>query len=169
MSGDRRCLGGSSLGCCRASDSHGWARFVTMQNHYNLLYREEEREMLPLCGSEGIGVIPWSPLARGRLTRHWDAVTGRSETDDFGKHLYTETDRSIVEAVATVAGRRSVTRAQVAVAWLLSKPVVSAPIVGVTGLEQLNDVLGALSVQLTPEEIAQLERPYEPHRIPTLS
>ena len=115
-----------------ASERNGWARFVTMQDHYNLLYREEEREMLPLCEDQGIGVIPWSPLARGRLTRDWDATTARSQTDEFGKRLYAEADRAIVEAVAAVAAKRGATRAQVALAWLLAKPSVSAPIVGVT-------------------------------------
>ena len=148
-----------------ASERNGWARFVTMQDHYNLLYREEEREMLPLCEDQGIGVIPWSPLARGRLTRDWDAATARSETDEFGKRLYAEADRAIVEAVATVAAKRGATRAQVALAWLLTKSSVSAPIVGVTRPEQLGDLLGALGVELTSEEVEQLEEPYEPHWI----
>jgi aryl-alcohol dehydrogenase-like predicted oxidoreductase len=146
-----------------ASERNGWARFVTMQDHYNLLYREEEREMLPLCEDQGIGVIPWSPLARGRLTRDWDAATARSQTDDFGKRLYAEADRAIVEAVAAVAAKRGATRAQVALAWLLAKPSVSAPIVGVTRSEQLGDLLGALEVELTSQEVGQLEEPYEPH------
>lgn len=119
--------------------------------------------MLPLCWDEGIGVIPWSPLARGRLTRDWDVQTERSRTDEFGKRLYMEDDRRIVQAVANVAEKRGVSRAQVALAWLLSKPVVSAPIVGVTRSEQLDDALDALSVELTAEEIEQLEEPYEPH------
>jgi aryl-alcohol dehydrogenase-like predicted oxidoreductase len=146
-----------------ASERNGWARFVTMQDHYNLLYREEEREMLPLCEDQGIGVIPWSPLARGRLTRDWDATTARSQTDEFGKRLYAEADRAIVEAVAAVAAKRGATRAQVALAWLLAKPSVSAPIVGVTRPEQLGDLLGALGVELTSQEVEQLEEPYEPH------
>jgi 1-deoxyxylulose-5-phosphate synthase len=168
-SGKARYIGASSMFAwefskmLHTSDSHGWSRFVTMQDHYNLLYREEEREMLPLCTDEGIGVIPWSPLARGRLTREWDVETERSRTDEFGKRLYAEEDRTIVQAVANVADKRGISRAQVALAWLLSKPVVSAPIVGVTGLEQLDDALGALSVELAPEEIEQLEDPYEPH------
>ena len=167
--GKARYIGASSMFAwefskmLHTSDRHGWARFVTMQDHYNLLYREEEREMLPLCSDEGIGVIPWSPLARGRLTRDWDVQTERSRTDEFGKRLYAEEDRSIVQAVADVAEKRGVSRAQVALAWLLSKPVVSAPIVGVTKPQQLDDALGALSVELTPEEIEQLEEPYEPH------
>jgi aryl-alcohol dehydrogenase (NADP+) len=148
-----------------AAQRNGWTRFVTMQGHYNLLYREEEREMLPLCADEGIGVIPWSPLARGRLARAWDEPTERSKTDEFGRHLYREDDRAIVDAVTKVATSRGVSRAQVALAWLLSKPVVSAPIVGVTKLEQLDDALGALSLSLSPEEIGQLEAPYTPHAI----
>ena len=167
--GKARYIGASSMFAwefskmLNTSDRHGWARFVTMQDHYNLLYREEEREMLPLCWDQGIGVIPWSPLARGRLTRDWDVQTERSQTDEFGKRLYMEEDRRIVQAVANVAEKRGVSRAQVALAWLLSKPVVSAPIVGVTRSEQLDDALDALSVELTAEEIEQLEEPYEPH------
>jgi aryl-alcohol dehydrogenase-like predicted oxidoreductase len=147
------------------AERHGWSSFVSMQDHYNVLYREEEREMLPLCEDQGIGVIPWSPLARGRLTRKWDDVTERSRTDEFGKRLYCEDDRAIVDAVANVAEKRGASRAQVALAWLLSKPVVSAPIVGVTSPEQLADLLGSLSVELSAEEIEQLEGPYEPHAI----
>ena len=147
------------------ADRHGWERFVSMQDHYNLLYREEEREMLPLCADQGIGVIPWSPLARGRLTRDWDEATERSQTDEFGRRLYSEEDRAIVQAVANVADKRGISRAQVALAWLLSKPVVSAPIVGVTSSAQLADALGALSVELSAEEVEQLEEPYEPHAI----
>jgi 1-deoxyxylulose-5-phosphate synthase len=147
------------------ADRHGWSRFVSMQDHYNLLYREEEREMLPLCEDQGTGVIPWSPLARGRLTRKWDDETERSRTDEFGKRLYSEDDRAIVDAVANVAEKRAISRAQVALAWLLSKPVVSAPIVGVTSPEQLDNLLGSLSVELSAEEIEQLEDPYEPHAV----
>ncbi|HTW06804.1 MAG TPA: aldo/keto reductase [Acidimicrobiales bacterium] len=170
-SGKARYIGASSMYAWQfakmlhASERAGWARFVTMQDHYNLLYREEEREMLPLCADQGIGVIPWSPLARGRLTRDWDGATARSQTDEFGKRLYREEDRTIVEAVATVAQKRGASRAQVALAWLLTKPVVSAPIVGVTNLGQLEDALGALDLQLTAEEVEQLEEPYEPHAI----
>ncbi len=147
------------------AERHGWARFVSMQDHYNLLYREEEREMLPLCADEGIGVIPWSPLGRGRLTREWDEATERSRTDEFGRRLYSDEDRAIVQAVASVADKRGATRAQVALAWLLSKPVITAPIVGVTSSAQLQDVLGSLPVDLSAEEIEQLEDPYEPHAI----
>jgi len=144
------------------AERHGWARFVSMQDHYNLLYREEAREMLPLCRDQGIGVIPWSPLARGRLTRPWDEETERSRTDEFGKRLYRDDDREIVDAVAQVASKRGVTMAQVALAWLLSQPVISAPIVGVTKPEQLDDALLALTLELSPEEIEQLEAPYTP-------
>jgi 1-deoxyxylulose-5-phosphate synthase len=149
----------------RAAERNGWTRFVSMQDHYNLLYREEEREMLPLCADEGVGVIPWSPLARGRLTRDWDDVTARSETDEFGRRLYGDEDRSIVERVADIATRRGITRAQVALAWMLSKAVITAPIVGVTKLPQLDDAVQAVDVELTAEEIEELEKPYEPHGI----
>jgi len=150
------------------SDRNGWARFVSMQNYLNLLYREEEREMLPLCAKEGIGVIPWSPLARGRLTRDWDTKTARVETDAFGKMLYGKTDASdkaVVEAVAKVAAARKLPRAQIALAWVLSKPVVTAPIVGATRMEHLDDAIAALEVKLTSAEIATLEQPYLPHPV----
>ena len=169
--GKARYIGASSMYAWQfskmlhASERHGWTRFVSMQNHYNLLYREEEREMLPLCADQGIGVIPWSPLARGRLTRDWDDSTERSRTDEFGRRLYTETDRAVVEAVADLADKRRLSRAQVALAWLLGKPVVSAPIVGVTKAEQLDEALAALTVELSPEEVEQLEGPYEAHAI----
>jgi 1-deoxyxylulose-5-phosphate synthase len=136
-----------------------------MQDHYNLLNREEEREMLPLCSAEGIGVIPWSPLARGRLTRDWDETTARSETDAFGGQLYAEGDRVIVERVAEVAEARGVPRAQVALAWVLSKPVVTAPIVGVTKDRHLDDAVAAVDLRLTEEEVARLEEPYTPHEV----
>ena len=148
-----------------AAEVNGWTRFVSMQDHYNLLYREEEREMLPLCDDQGIGVVPWSPLARGRLTRDWDQQTERSRSDEFGRYLYSETDRDVVEAVAALASKRGITRAQVALAWLLSKPVVTAPIVGVTNPYQLDEAIQALEVELTPEEIAELEQPYRPNAI----
>jgi 1-deoxyxylulose-5-phosphate synthase len=169
--GKARYVGASSMYAWEFSkmlhvaDRHGWERFVSMQDHYNLLYREEEREMLPLCVDEGIGVIPWSPLARGRLTRDWDEATERSRTDEFGRRLYSDEDRTIVQAVGDVAEKHGATRAQVALAWLLSKPVVTAPIVGVTSTAHLDDLLGCLSVQLSAEEIEQLEEPYEPHAI----
>jgi aryl-alcohol dehydrogenase-like predicted oxidoreductase len=150
------------------SDRHGWARFVSMQNYLNLLYREEEREMLPLCRAEGIGVMPWSPLARGRLTRDWDATTARAENDAFGRSLYAKSgaaDRQVVEAVAAVAARLGRPRAQVALAWLLAQPGVSAPIIGATKLEQIDDAVAALSLVLAPEDRAKLEAPYLPHAI----
>lgn len=150
------------------ADLNGWTRFVSMQNYYNLLYREEEREMLRLCQAEGIGVIPWSPLARGRLTRDWDETSARSETDEFGKTLYAKTaeaDRRIVKQVAEIASRRKVPRAQVALAWLLHKEVVTAPIVGASKPHHLEDAVAALSLALAPEEVAALEESYVPHAV----
>jgi aryl-alcohol dehydrogenase-like predicted oxidoreductase len=146
------------------ADLGNWTRFSTMQNHYNLLYREEEREMLPLCADQDVAVIPWSPLARGRLTRDWDATTARSETDMWG-NLYQETDRVIVERVAEVAEKRSVPRAQVALAWLLSNPTVTAPIVGATKIGHLDDAVAAVYLHLDDAEIALLEEPYQPHTV----
>jgi aryl-alcohol dehydrogenase-like predicted oxidoreductase len=150
------------------ADRHGWTRFVSMQNYVNLLYREEQREMLPLCRAEGIAVIPWSPMARGRLTRDWDQGSARLETDAFGRSLYANTvdaDRKVVEAVAAVAAARGVPRAQVALAWVLQQPGITAPIVGATRVEQLDDAVAALSLTLTAQEIADLERPYVPHAV----
>jgi aryl-alcohol dehydrogenase-like predicted oxidoreductase len=151
------------------ADRHGWTRFVSMQNHYNLLYREEEREMMGLCQSEGVAVIPWSPLARGRLTRAWKAeTTNRSETDAFGKTLYSSTedaDRRVVDRLGEVAEKRGIPRAQVALAWLLSKPGVTSPIVGASKPLHLEDAVAALSVHLTPEEMTALEEPYVPHPV----
>ncbi len=149
------------------ADLHGWTRFVSMQNHYNLLYREEEREMMPLCSDQGIGVIPWSPLARGRLTRDWEESTRRSETDAFGSRLYDpdSSDKTVVERVAQVADERGVTRAQVALAWMLSKPFVTAPIIGATKPHHLDDAVAAAELKLSDEEIARLEEPYVPHRV----
>jgi len=147
------------------ADLNGWARFVSMQNHYNLLYREEEREMMGLCADQGIGVIPWSPLARGRLTRDWDEQTERAGTDEFGKTLYVAGDRQIVERVAAVAQQRGVPRAQVALAWMLSKPVVTAPIIGASKPHHLDDAVVALDLKLTTEEIALLEETYAPHAV----
>jgi len=146
---------------------HGWARFVTMQNHYNLLNREEEREMLPLCADEGVGVIPWSPLARGRLTRDWDETTVRSDNDQFGRTLYGRQpgDRTIVEAVASIAAERGVPRAQVALAWVARNPVVSAPIVGARKHDHLSDAVASLDLVLTDDEVARLEEPYTPHAV----
>lgn len=147
------------------ADLHGWTRFVSMQNHYNLLYREEEREMLPLCADQGIGVIPWSPLARGRLTRDWEATTSRSGTDPFAGRLYGEADRPIVSRVAEVADRRGITRAQVALAWVLAQPAVTSPIVGVTARHHLDDLIGALSVELTDAELTGLGEAYRPRPV----
>jgi len=150
------------------ADQHSWTRFVSMQNHYNLINREEEREMLQLCADQEIGVIPWSPLARGRLTRDWDAKTNRTETDEFGKTLYTssvDSDRRIVERVAEIASERGIPRAQVALAWLLSKPVITAPIVGASKPNHLEDAAAAVGLKLTDDEIKRLEEPYVPHPI----
>jgi aryl-alcohol dehydrogenase-like predicted oxidoreductase len=150
------------------AERHGWTRFVSMQNYVNLLYREEEREMLPLCRAEGIAVMPWSPLARGRLARPWDSASARAETDAFGRTLYANTadaDRRVVEAVAAVAARHGRPMAQVALAWLLAQPGISTPIVGATRLEQLSDAVAALSLRLTPEDLAELQAPYVPHAV----
>ena len=147
------------------AERHGWTPFATMQNHYNLLYREEEREMLPLCADQGVGVIPWSPLARGRLTRPWDATTARTETDEFGRSLYRDEDREIVDRVLELAERRGLLPAQIGLAWLLSKPTVTAPIVGATKRQHLEDALSAVDVTLSAEEVAFLEEPYRPHEV----
>ena len=147
---------------------HGWTRFVTMQNHVNLLYREEEREMLPLCRAEGIGVLPWSPLARGRLTRDWRETSTREETDEVGKKLYAaavDADRAVIDAVGAVAAARGVPRAQVALAWVLQQPGVTAPIVGASRVGHLEDAMAALALRLTSEELAALEAPYVPHPV----
>lgn len=153
-----------------ASERRGWARFISMQNHYNLLYREEEREMIPLCEHEGVGVIPWSPLARGRLTRPRPKDTAkpttRAETDTIADQMYEgQIDWEIVDAVQRIAERRGVPMAQIALAWLLSKPVVSAPIVGASKLPQLHDAVAAVDLALTAEEIRELESPYRPHQV----
>jgi len=148
--------------------NNGWAQFVTMQDHLNLMYREEEREMLPLCKAEGVGVIPWSPLARGKLTRDWEESSKRNDTDNMITKMYTDTeaaDRAVVAAVAAVAGRLGVPRAQVALAWVLQKSEVTAPIVGATKPQHLSDAVAALSVKLSAEDIAELEAPYVPHAI----
>jgi aryl-alcohol dehydrogenase-like predicted oxidoreductase len=147
---------------------HGWSRFVTMQNYYNLLYREEEREMMPLCVAERVGVIPWSPLARGRLTRDWDETSYRKETDEYGKTLYANTehaDRVIVERVAALAIKRAVPRAQVALAWVLQKPFITAPIVGASKPSHLDDAVASLDLRLAPDEMVFLEEPYVPHEV----
>ena len=172
--GKARCIGASSMYAWQFSkalhvaERHGWTRFATMQNYVNLLYREEEREMLPLCRAEGIGVIPWSPLARGRLTRPWDSTSARSETDEFGRTLYEKTadaDRKVVEAVAAVAARLGVPMAQVSLAWVLQQAGVTSPIIGATKLEQLDDAVAALGVRLSAEDVAALEAPYVAHGV----
>ena len=169
--GKARYIGASSMWAWQFSKAqytaelHGWTKFVTMQNHYNLLQREEEREMMPLCADQGVGVIPWSPLARGRLTRDWDDVTARTETDEFGKTLYQPEDRAIVERVAEIAAERGVPRAQVALAWMLGKRFVTAPIVGATKEHHIDDAVAAVDLQLTADEVRRLEEPYTPHAV----
>jgi 1-deoxyxylulose-5-phosphate synthase len=165
-SGRVRYLGASSMWAWQFSkalylaERHGWTRFVSMQDHYNLLYREEEREMLPLCADQGIGVIPWSPLARGRLTRDWDATSARSQADEWGRNLYRDTDRAIVDAVGAIAGQRGIARAQIALAWVMRNPVITAPIVGATKPRHLDAAVAALDVELTDEEARALEAQY---------
>ncbi|MBS4178703.1 aldo/keto reductase [Lederbergia citrea] len=156
------------LKALHVAEKHGWTRFVSMQNHYNLMYREEEREMLPLCKEEKIGVIPYSPLASGRLTRDWKESTHRSETDQAQKAKYDATadaDRLVIERVAEIAEKRGVPRVHIALAWLLQKEPVTAPIVGATKISHLDNAVAALSIKLTPEEMAFLEEPYVPHPI----
>ena len=168
-SGKARYIGASSMWAWQFSkaqyvaEQHGWTKFVSMQNHYNLLNREEEREMMPLCVDQGVGVIPWSPLARGRLTRDWDNATSRSETDEFGKGLYKPEDQVIVERVEEVARELGAPRAQVALAWVLSKSFVTSPIVGATKDAHIDDAVAACELQLSAEHIARLEEPYTPH------
>ncbi|WP_406830695.1 aldo/keto reductase [Pedococcus sp. KACC 23699] len=168
-SGKVRYLGASSMWAWQfakaqeTTRAHGWTPFVSMQDHYNLLNREEEREMLPLCVDQGVGVIPWSPLARGLLTREWGEQTTRSETDEFGRTLYGDADRAVVDAVGEVAGSRGVPRAQVALAWVMRNPAVTAPIVGATRAGHLEDAVAALDLELTDDEVASLEAPYVPH------
>lgn len=172
--GKARFIGASSmyawqfLKALHIAEKNGWTRFVSMQNHLNLLYREEEREMLPLCKEEKIGVIPWSPLAKGRLTRDWEETTQRSESDEIAKKFYsatTESDRKVVERVTEVAENRGVPRAQIALAWVLQKEPVTSPIIGSTKMSHLEDAVSALSITLTAEEIAFLEEPYVPHPV----
>ncbi|WP_030247663.1 MULTISPECIES: aldo/keto reductase [unclassified Streptomyces] len=169
--GKARYIGASSMYAWQFSKMqytarlNGWTRFVSMQNHYNLLYREEEREMLPLCADQGVGTLPWSPLARGRLTRDWDTTTERSATDTFGSNLYQEGDRTIVEAVTRIAEARGVPRAQVALAWLLRQDTVTAPIVGASKPRHLEDAVAAVDLELSDKEIEELERPYTAHPI----
>jgi 1-deoxyxylulose-5-phosphate synthase len=173
--GKARYIGASSMFAWQFAQSleiskrNGWARFVSMQNFVNLIYREEEREMLPLCKSEGIGVIPWSPLARGRLARPWNAeVTNRSEKDPFGARIFSklaEGDRQIIDEVGHIAARRNIPRAQVALAWLLRKSEITAPIIGATKPVHLQDAVAAMDVKLTEEEVQALEAPYAPHPV----
>jgi 1-deoxyxylulose-5-phosphate synthase len=173
--GKARYIGASSMHAWQfakalyVADLHRWTRFVSMQNFYNLVYREEEREMMGLCEAEGIGVIPWSPLARGRLTRAWQSeTTKRSETDQFSKAIFSKTDeadRKVVDRLGELAERRGVPRATLALAWMLSKSVVTAPIVGATKQNHLDDAVAALAVKLSAEEIAALEEPYVPHPV----
>ncbi len=174
--GKVRYLGASSMAAWQFAKAlflareHGWHQFVSMQNHYNLVYREEEREMIPLCIDQGIAVIPWSPLARGFLTgnrtRQTPTPTLRAATDEFGQKLYyRESDFKVAETVAKVAERRGVGPAQVALAWILQAPGVTAPIVGATKLDHLKDLVKALDLKLTADEVAELEAPYEPHPV----
>jgi aryl-alcohol dehydrogenase-like predicted oxidoreductase len=169
--GKARYLGASSMWAWQfakaqsTAERPGWTPFVSMQDHYNLLYREEEREVLPLCADQGVGVVPWSPLARGRLARAWDEATERSATDAFGQTLYVASDRTIVERVAEVAGGLGVSRAQVALAWLLAKPVVTAPIVGATKVSHVEDAVAAVDVRLDDDALRRLEEPYAPHAV----
>jgi len=171
QAGKARYIGASSMYAWQfakalyLADLHGWTRFVSMQNHYNLLNREEEREMMPLCAAEGIGVVPWSPLARGRLTRDWGETTKRMEQDEFGKTLYHEADGKIVERVAQVAAERGVPKAQVALAWILQKPFITAPIVGASKPHHLDDAVAALGVELSADEIRLLEDEYTPRAV----
>ena len=169
--GKARYIGASSMFAWQfakalaTSDLGGLARFVSMQGHYNLLYREEEREMLPLCADQEIAVIPWSPLGRGRLTRPWDAETARTETDEFGATLYRDEDEQIVARTLEVAERLGCSPARVGLAWLLSNPVVTAPIVGVTKSHHLEDAIAAVDLDLPADAITALEEPYRPHPI----
>jgi aryl-alcohol dehydrogenase-like predicted oxidoreductase len=170
-SGKARYIGASSMYTWQfakmqyTADINSWTRFISMQDHYNLLHREEEREMLPFCIDQGIGVIPWSPLARGRLTRPWDTVSARSETDEFGQSLYHATDRFIVQRVVEVAQRLALPSAQVALAWVMQQPGVTSPIVGVTKPQHLVDAVAAVDVKLSAEDLARLQEPYTPRDV----
>ena len=173
-SGKARYIGASSMWAWQfqkmqnTARAHGWTPFVSMQNYVNLLYREEEREMLPLCADQGIAVMPWSPLARGRLTRDWDEKTERSETDRVQGLLYTkaiEADKKVVETVAELAKERGVPRAQIAMAWLLHKPGITSPIIGATKMGHLEDAVAATELKLSADEVKRLEAPYVPHEV----
>jgi 1-deoxyxylulose-5-phosphate synthase len=173
-SGKARYIGASSMHAwqfARAlgiAEKSGWTRFVSMQNLVNLLYREEEREMLPLCAAEGIGVIPWSPQARGKLSRDWDYSSIRTETDAAFERLFAKTeeaDKKVADCVADLAKARGIPRAQVALAWLLAKPVITAPIVGATKLHHIDDAVASVEVTLSADEIGALEQPYVPHAV----
>jgi len=170
--GKARYIGASSMFAWQfataqhAAELNGWTRFVSMQDQYSLISREEEREMHPYCLETGVGVLPWSPLARGKLTRDWDAATTRSESDGFGQSMYRqseESDRKVAAAVASVAAERGVSRAQVALAWVMQQPAVTSPIVGATRLEHLDDAVAAVELELTDAELALLEEHYVPH------
>jgi aryl-alcohol dehydrogenase-like predicted oxidoreductase len=169
--GKARYLGASSMFAWQLAKAqhvaadHGWTPFVSMQDHYNLLYREEEREMLPLCLDQGIGVIPWSPLARGRLTRPWDTTTARTETDEFGSSLYRDEDAATVQKVLDLAEGHGVSPAQVALAWVMAQPAVTSPIVGVTKPEHLDDAIAAVDLVLSDEELDSLSADYVPRAI----
>ncbi|NBU95324.1 MAG: aldo/keto reductase [Actinobacteria bacterium] len=171
--GKVRYLGASSMWAWQfataqhVADTNGWSRFVSMQNHYNLLNREEEREMLPLCADQGVGVIPWSPLARGHLTRPWASTTDRTATDDFGRTLYgtVDCDAEIVERVAQVASNRGVPMATIALAWVLQHPQVSAPIIGATKPHHIADAVAALDIELSDDEVTLLTEAYMPHPV----
>ncbi|MBB2928711.1 aldo/keto reductase [Paraburkholderia silvatlantica] len=170
--GKARYIGASSMYAWQFSKAlytsrqHGWTEFISMQDHVNLLYREEEREMLPLCADQGIAVMPWSPLARGRLTRDWNETSERAATDKFGETLYgADADKAIIDAVATIARAHNVSRAQVALAWLLHKPGITSPIIGASKPQHLEDAVAALSLKLSDEEIKTLEAPYLPHAV----
>ncbi len=174
-SGKARYVGASSMFAWQfaqslyTADLHNWTRFVSMQNHYNLIYREEEREMIPLCIDQGVGIIPWSPLARGFLAGNRNKQGGettRAKTDDFAKQLYYQDDDfAVADRAGEIANKRGVPNVQVALAWLLAKPGITAPIIGASKPHHLDDAIAALSVKLTGEEIKQLEEPYKPHRI----
>jgi aryl-alcohol dehydrogenase-like predicted oxidoreductase len=169
--GKARYLGASSMYAWQFAKAqhvaavNGWTRFVSMQDHYNLIYREEEREMLPLCQDQGVGVIPWSPLARGRLTRPWDTATARAESDECGSSLYRDEDAAIVAKVLEIAERRGVSPAQVALAWVMAQPAVTSPIVGVTRPEHLDDAIRAVDLELDADELEELSAGYTPRGI----